>query len=61
MDDEVLNEIREASQAGTLLSGERFRKEIEMAQKIRLTRAPRGRPRKRREDPLADDQLKLAV
>jgi putative transposase len=46
MDDEVLNAIREASQAGTLLSGERFRKEIEATQKRRLTRAPRGRPRK---------------
>lgn len=46
MDDKVLDAIREASQAGTLLSGERFRKEIEATQQRRLTRAPRGRPRK---------------
>ena len=59
MDDEVLSEIREASQAGTLLSGERFRKEIESAQKIRLTRPPRGRPRKRKEDSLVSEQLKF--
>lgn len=46
LDDEVLAEIREAAQTGTLLSGERFRKETEIAQQRRLTRTPRGRPRK---------------
>ena len=59
MDDAVLSEIREASQAGTLLSGERFRKEIEMAQKIRLTRSPRGRPRKTKEDLPVNEELEL--
>ena len=59
MDDEVLNEIREASQAGSLLSGERFRKDIERAQNVRLTRLPRGRPRKRRVDLLGNEQFKF--
>jgi putative transposase len=59
MDDEVLNAIREASQAGTLLSGERFRKEIEATQKRRLTRAPRGRPRKVGKELSTNAQLEL--
>lgn len=61
MDDLVLNEIREASRTGMLLCGERFRKEIEQAQGIRLTHRPRGRPRREKEaDPL-DGQLRLVV
>jgi putative transposase len=45
LEEGVLAEIREASQAGTLLSDESFRKRIEVAQQQRLTRARRGRPR----------------
>jgi putative transposase len=59
LDDEVLAEIREASQTGTLLSGERFRKEIEIAQQCRLTRAPRGRPRKDKDEESMNEQLDL--
>jgi putative transposase len=59
LDDEVLAEIREASQAGTLLSGERLRKEIEIAQQRRLTRSPRGRPRKSSAPILPNEQLDL--
>lgn len=59
LDDEVLAEIREASQAGTLLSGERFRKEVEIAQQRRLTRASRGRPRKVEEEKATDAQLEF--
>ncbi|MBC8007383.1 MAG: transposase [Prolixibacteraceae bacterium] len=59
LDDEVLAEIREASQTGTLLSGERFRREIENAQQRRLTRAPRGRPRKVKEEESPGSQLEL--
>lgn len=59
LDNEVLAEIREASQTGTLLSGERFRKEIEITQQRKLTRAPRGRPRKLTEEDSRDVQLDL--
>lgn len=57
LDDDVLAEIREASQSGTLLSGERFRKEIEIAQARRLTRAPRGRPRKVKDERSMNERL----
>jgi len=57
LDEKVLTAIREASQTGTLLSGERFRKEIEIAQKRRLTRAPRGRPRKVKDESSMSEQL----
>lgn len=59
MDAGVLNEIREASRAGTLLSGERFRREIEQTQQIRLTRRPRGRPPKPTNEASGADQLSL--
>lgn len=59
LDDQVLAEIREASQIGTLLSGERFRKEIEQAEQRRLGRAPRGRPRKVKDETQASEQLDL--
>jgi putative transposase len=47
LDDEVLSEIREASQLGGVLSDDRFRAEIEAAHQRRLTRAPRGRPKRK--------------
>jgi putative transposase len=50
MDEEALTEIRSAAQAGTLLSGERFRRELERAHQIRLSARPRGRPPKSAED-----------
>jgi putative transposase len=46
LDESVLSEIRIATVSGHLLAGERFRKETEMAKRLVLGPAKRGRPRK---------------
>jgi putative transposase len=46
LDNAALSEIRSAAQAGTLLSEERFRKELEVVHQLRLSSRPRGRPPK---------------